>query len=190
MARAHRGDMDKKWVGVIGGVFAVIAVNPGGYVTAGEVVPVLPITGSRPGAGRPPVGAHPPPPAADSFPPEGRAFYLAVDRPDLADAYLARKSSRIILRVVGAVVLGVGASWLASQGTLCSLRDCSNERREWRGPLLTMVAGSALLVAPSFWKNEPLDGLQRLELWRSTLERRNLSRTGPNAWYPSRTPSP
>jgi hypothetical protein len=175
---------------VLGAVFLMI---PGRWAAAAEALPAQPppagVEGSTPTVERLPGPAdqiyrpeEPPPELSYVYALRGPLFYEAVGRPDLAERYRWRSGAKMATRVLGGVTVAVGALWwmFAKLGDTL-LTDCTSfyapdvcHKTYW-GPDITMVAGLAAIVMPSFIDDDPV-GLE---------ERARLVETATSRWRPT-----
>lgn len=98
----------------------------------------------------------------------GPQFYLAVGRPDLVDAYERRRTAKTFVRVIGAVPLGVGVLWFLINSVEAGAQN-PPARVDALGPVITMLAGGAIMVAPSAWSDDPVSYEERVELARAAF---------------------
>jgi hypothetical protein len=164
---------------------------------------LLPLRESSPG----PVGGPPPAlptsPLRLTFDPlrvEGAAFYEVVGRPDLAASYRSRRRTKVAVRIAGGVTVGVGFVALAAgalvgavaaapspfcillvdtgprSDDLCTQKPVDDSYLAPGG--IVVATGIGLLVAPSFWSNDPVSDVEKATLARQAVARQSRS-TGP-----------
>jgi hypothetical protein len=99
----------------------------------------------------------------------GADFYLAVDRPDLAERYRVRALNKEVGSVTGGLALTAGLAWGLLDGLGTGLRNGLAGRNDEVSPFpwITAGAGLGLLLVSAGISPDPVSESERMELVRA-----------------------
>jgi hypothetical protein len=176
----------KKVGALLGTLFVVLSTRAASAAppsSGAAAPPVKPLELSAPP--RDPLTSLPGLGAVDPLTLEGPAFYDAVGRPDLGEAYHRRHVVKTTARIVGGVALGLGAfAYVVAERSQTGNRfsSCGGEDSGCSAPspnvgsYLLMAAGLTMLVVPSFVADDPVSPTERLALARAANSPRSALR--------------